>query len=206
MSIRKRADREHSAHLQGTLDLLILRTLLHGAAARPGHRPRHPGAIRRCADRRAWLAVSRAATARRAALRQCRVGHFREQPQSAFLYAHEKRSRRTYTRAQRVDTRSPRRSCGCSIRNRPDSPFAVTIFVTPRFRNVIASHPRDRAIHGNTPIFSWQRDCSLRRHGFQHGSHRRRVPHCGRARRVHRMVEPRRLRAGLDGQHRITGG
>ena len=31
MSIRKRADREHSAHLQGTLDLLILRTLLHGA-------------------------------------------------------------------------------------------------------------------------------------------------------------------------------
>src|SRR5688500_7638085 len=31
MSIRKRLDREHSAHLQGTLDLLILRTLLHGA-------------------------------------------------------------------------------------------------------------------------------------------------------------------------------
>ena len=31
MSIRKRADREYSAHLQGTLDLLILRTLLHGA-------------------------------------------------------------------------------------------------------------------------------------------------------------------------------
>jgi PadR family transcriptional regulator PadR len=31
MSIRKRADREHSAHLQGTLDLLILRTLRHGA-------------------------------------------------------------------------------------------------------------------------------------------------------------------------------
>ena len=30
MSIRKRADREHSAHVQGTLDLLILRTLLHG--------------------------------------------------------------------------------------------------------------------------------------------------------------------------------
>jgi transcriptional regulator len=30
MSIRKRADREHSAHLQGTLDLLILRTLRHG--------------------------------------------------------------------------------------------------------------------------------------------------------------------------------
>ena len=31
MSIRKRADREHSAHLQGTLDLLILRTLRHRA-------------------------------------------------------------------------------------------------------------------------------------------------------------------------------
>jgi transcriptional regulator len=30
MSIRKRADREYSAHLQGTLDLLILRTLVHG--------------------------------------------------------------------------------------------------------------------------------------------------------------------------------
>ena len=30
MSIRKRADREHSAHLQGTLDLLILRTLIFG--------------------------------------------------------------------------------------------------------------------------------------------------------------------------------
>ena len=31
MSIRKRTDREHSAHLQGTLDLLILRTLIFGA-------------------------------------------------------------------------------------------------------------------------------------------------------------------------------
>ena len=31
MSIRKRGDREHAAHLQGTLDLLILRTLLFGA-------------------------------------------------------------------------------------------------------------------------------------------------------------------------------
>jgi len=30
MSIRKRADGEYSAHLQGTLDLLILRTLLFG--------------------------------------------------------------------------------------------------------------------------------------------------------------------------------
>jgi len=30
MSIRKRADREYSAHLQGTLDLLILRTLRSG--------------------------------------------------------------------------------------------------------------------------------------------------------------------------------
>ena len=31
MSIRKRTDREYAAHLQGTLDLLILRTLLFGA-------------------------------------------------------------------------------------------------------------------------------------------------------------------------------
>lgn len=31
MSIRKRADGEYSAHLQGTLDLLILRTLIHGS-------------------------------------------------------------------------------------------------------------------------------------------------------------------------------
>lgn len=30
MSIRKRSDREYSAHLQGTLDLLILRTLVFG--------------------------------------------------------------------------------------------------------------------------------------------------------------------------------
>ena len=30
MSIRKRTDREYSAHLQGTLDLLILRTLVPG--------------------------------------------------------------------------------------------------------------------------------------------------------------------------------
>jgi transcriptional regulator len=31
MSIRKRANRDHAAHLQGTLDLLILRTLIFGA-------------------------------------------------------------------------------------------------------------------------------------------------------------------------------
>jgi PadR family transcriptional regulator len=30
MSIRKRTDREYAAHLQGTLDLLILRTLIFG--------------------------------------------------------------------------------------------------------------------------------------------------------------------------------
>lgn len=30
MTIRKRSDREYSAHLQGTLDLLILRTLIFG--------------------------------------------------------------------------------------------------------------------------------------------------------------------------------
>jgi transcriptional regulator len=30
MSIRKRSNREHAAHLQGTLDLLILRTLILG--------------------------------------------------------------------------------------------------------------------------------------------------------------------------------
>ena len=30
MSIRKRTDREYAAHLQGTLDLLILRTLILG--------------------------------------------------------------------------------------------------------------------------------------------------------------------------------
>jgi len=39
MSIRKRADGEYSAHLQGTLDLLILRTLLFG--------PRHGQGIAR---------------------------------------------------------------------------------------------------------------------------------------------------------------
>src|SRR5687768_13471684 len=39
MSIRKRADRQYSAHLQGTLDLLILRTLIFG--------PQHGQAIAR---------------------------------------------------------------------------------------------------------------------------------------------------------------
>ena len=39
MSIRKRGDREYAAHLQGTLDLLILRTLLFG--------PQHGQAIAR---------------------------------------------------------------------------------------------------------------------------------------------------------------
>jgi transcriptional regulator len=39
MSIRKRTDREYSAHLQGTLDLLILRTLVFG--------PQHGQAIAR---------------------------------------------------------------------------------------------------------------------------------------------------------------
>ena len=39
MSIRKRADREYAAHLQGTLDLLILRTLVFG--------PQHGQAIAR---------------------------------------------------------------------------------------------------------------------------------------------------------------
>ena len=39
MSIRKRIDREYAAHLQGTLDLLILRTLVFG--------PQHGQAIAR---------------------------------------------------------------------------------------------------------------------------------------------------------------
>src|SRR5215475_6899547 len=43
MSIRKRADREYSAHLQGTLDLLILRTLIFG--------PQHGQAIARAIQR-----------------------------------------------------------------------------------------------------------------------------------------------------------
>lgn len=43
MSIRKRGDREYAAHLQGTLDLLILKTLLFG--------PRHGQAIARAIQR-----------------------------------------------------------------------------------------------------------------------------------------------------------
>lgn len=43
MSIRVRADRAHSAHLQGTLDLLILRTLVFG--------PQHGQAIARAIQR-----------------------------------------------------------------------------------------------------------------------------------------------------------
>src|SRR5215475_3071454 len=44
MSIRKRADREYSAHLQGTLDLLILRTLIFG--------PQHGQGIARAIQQR----------------------------------------------------------------------------------------------------------------------------------------------------------
>jgi PadR family transcriptional regulator, regulatory protein PadR len=43
MSIRKRANREHAAHLQGTLDLLILRTLIFG--------PQHGQGIARAIQR-----------------------------------------------------------------------------------------------------------------------------------------------------------
>ncbi len=43
MSIRKRANRQHSAHLQGTLDLLILRTLIFG--------PQHGQGIARAIQR-----------------------------------------------------------------------------------------------------------------------------------------------------------
>ena len=42
MSIRKRSDREYAAHLQGTLDLLILRTLVFG--------PQHGQAIARASQ------------------------------------------------------------------------------------------------------------------------------------------------------------
>jgi transcriptional regulator len=43
MTIRKRANRQHAAHLQGTLDLLILRTLIFG--------PQHGQAIARAIQR-----------------------------------------------------------------------------------------------------------------------------------------------------------
>ena len=43
MSIRKRANRDHAAHLQGTLDLLILRTLIF--------RPEHGQGIARAIQR-----------------------------------------------------------------------------------------------------------------------------------------------------------
>jgi PadR family transcriptional regulator, regulatory protein PadR len=46
MSIRKRSDREHAAHLQGTLDLLILRTLIFG----PQHGQGIARAIKRESD------------------------------------------------------------------------------------------------------------------------------------------------------------
>jgi PadR family transcriptional regulator, regulatory protein PadR len=46
MSIRKRTDRDHSAHLQGTLDLLILRTLIFG----PEHGQGIARAIQRDSD------------------------------------------------------------------------------------------------------------------------------------------------------------
>ena len=45
MTIRKRSDREYSAHLQGTLDLLILRTLVFG--------PQHGQGIARTIEQQA---------------------------------------------------------------------------------------------------------------------------------------------------------
>ena len=42
----ERPSRDASALLQGTLDLLILRTLVFGPAARPGHRAQHRAAGR----------------------------------------------------------------------------------------------------------------------------------------------------------------
>ena len=86
MSIRKRTDGEYSAHLQGTLDLLILRTYLR-PAARAGNRPRHPGAVRQRAHRRARVALPGAAAARGTRLHRRRLGHVREQPQGAVLHA-----------------------------------------------------------------------------------------------------------------------
>ena len=46
MSIRKRANKDHAAHLQGTLDLLILRTLIFG----PEHGQGIARAIQRDSD------------------------------------------------------------------------------------------------------------------------------------------------------------
>ena len=90
MSIRKRSDREHAAHLQGTLDLLILRTLIFG----PQHGQGIARAIRRESD--SVLIVDHGSlypALQRLEERgfiERRMGDIGEQPQGAVLYADQK--------------------------------------------------------------------------------------------------------------------
>ena len=70
-----------------------------GAAARPRHRPGHPRAVRRPAQGRNRLALSRAAPAREARLAQGRVGRERGQPAREVLPADRGRQGAAVARA-----------------------------------------------------------------------------------------------------------
>ena len=116
MSIRKRTDREYAAHLQGTLDLLILRTLVFGpqhgqAIARADSKP-----VRQRADRRSRVALSGAAAARGARVHRGGLGHVGEQPQGALLHADRRTGRKSWCARRASGAASPPRSCACSIR------------------------------------------------------------------------------------------
>ena len=135
MSIRKRTDGEYSAHLQGTLDLLILRTLIFGKPARTGDRPRHPDPIRQRAHRRARVALPCPSAARGARFHRRRLGHFREQPEGAVLFADAHGAQRAGARTGRVAARRRARSCACSdpSRKRPDFQLPAVQLPASRF-------------------------------------------------------------------------
>ena len=99
MSIRKRADRAYSAHLQGTLDLLILRTLHLGPQHGQGIARAIQQPVGRRADRRSRLALSGAAAPRGARLHRREVGRVRNNRKARF-YALTPKGRKELTREQ----------------------------------------------------------------------------------------------------------
>ena len=119
MSTRDTEDRLEL--LQGTLDLLILRTLIFGSAARPGHRARHPADVGRRAAGRARSALSRAAAARGARLDFREVGRLQEQSQGPLLFADGGRPQTTREGNQRSGSGWRRRSGAFSVPRRVSS-------------------------------------------------------------------------------------
>jgi hypothetical protein len=76
--------------LQGTLDMLVLRTLVLGPAH--GHCPFDRAQLRGCPSDRAWFAVSGLAPARRSRVDRVLLGNVGKQPQSALLPPNTRRT------------------------------------------------------------------------------------------------------------------